>query len=100
MPPRALAALVSLLVPGAGQWWQRRPAAALLLFVPWLAGALLLAAPVLHTWLGERADVPPLLVAMAFTLPPLLALLAAWDAWRMGVRPTGPARATALSSTP
>jgi hypothetical protein len=90
VPPRALTAFVSLLVPGAGQWWQRRPAAALLLFVPWLGGALLVSLPVLHTWLGSRADVPPLLVLAAWLLPPSCALLAAWDAWRMGVAPPRP----------
>lgn len=87
VPPRALAALVAALVPGAGQWWQRRPLSALLLFVPWLGGSLLFSAPVLHTWLGSRADVPPLLVPAALLLPLACAALAAWDAWRMGIRP-------------
>ena len=99
VPPRSLTAIVSLLVPGAGQWWQRRPAAALLLFVPWLAGALMFSLPVLHTWLGSRAEVPPLLVLGAWLLPAGCAALAAWDAWRMGVPPPAALQGKPLPST-
>lgn len=82
-PPRAAATLASLVLPGLGQWWQRRPGVALALFVPWASAMALWVVPVAWTLAGPRADVgtPALLVATYFGA--LWPLCAAWEAWRV-----------------
>ena len=83
-PTRAQAALASLVLPGLGQWWQRRPGMGLLLFLPWAVLLLSRTIPVLWTVLGTRADVSDQTVAGTLALQAGDALLAAWDAWQAG----------------
>jgi hypothetical protein len=52
------AAVLSLLLPGLGQWLQRRAGAALLLFLPWAVLVTFVAVPTLVTAWTPRADVP------------------------------------------
>ena len=83
-PTRAQAALASLVLPGLGQWWQRRPGMGLVLFLPWAVLLLSRTIPVLWTVLGTRADVSKQTVAGTLALQAGYALLAAWDAWQAG----------------
>ena len=83
-PTRAQAALASLVLPGFGQWWQRRPGMGLVLFLPWAVLLLSRTIPVLWTVLGTRADVSKQTVAGTLALQAGYALLAAWDAWQAG----------------
>jgi len=85
-PDRALAALASALLPGLGQWWQRRGGMALLFFLPWATLLLARAIPVAWTVLGTHADVSTQHVALVFGIQAAYAALAAWDAWQMGRR--------------
>ncbi|MBW8758486.1 MAG: hypothetical protein JF586_12820 [Burkholderiales bacterium] len=85
-PDRAVAALASALLPGLGQWWQRRGGMALLFFLPWAVLLLARAIPVAWTVLGTRADVSTQHVALVFGIQAAYAVLAAWDAWQMGRR--------------
>ncbi len=72
------------MLPGLGQWWQRRPGMGLLLFLPWAVLLLSRTIPVLWTVLGTRADVSDQTVAGTLALQAGDALLAAWDAWQAG----------------
>ncbi len=74
--------LASLLVPGAGQWWQGRQATALWMFVPWLLLMLYAAFVVWMAW-GSRTEVSPLTLWTSVALPLVAGVLAAIDAWRM-----------------
>jgi hypothetical protein len=49
----------ALLVPGLGQWWQRRQAPALLLFVCWLGWGVLQVQPVVWAWWQVTTEVSP-----------------------------------------
>lgn len=83
-PTRAQAALASLVLPGFGQWWQRRPGMGLLLFLPWVVLLLARTIPVAWTVLGTRADVSTHTIASTLALQFGYALLASWDAWQAG----------------
>jgi len=83
-PRRELAALCSALVPGLGQWAQRRGAIALLLFVPWLAFGLFATLPVMHAALTPSAEVSVATQFMVAVMHAGLSAVGAWDAWRMG----------------
>ncbi|HUG23743.1 hypothetical protein [Piscinibacter sp.] len=86
MPP-AWAAFGSALIPGFGQWAQRRRAAALLTFVPWLSLTLFVTIPLIWTVAGPRAGVSPKWILMVAGSHVVMSVLAAADAWRMGQRP-------------
>jgi len=81
-----LQAVCSLLVPGLGQWMQRRNGTALRIFVSWLAVLLVVAVPLVWTLWGPRAAVSTryALLAAAFYL--LICAFAATDTWRMRKR--------------
>lgn len=80
------AAALSLLVPGLGQWLQRRPGAALLLFLPWALLVTFVAVPTLVTAWTPRADVSARFVWQTLGAWGLVAVTAAWDAWRLAPR--------------
>lgn len=74
--------LASLLLPGAGQWWQGRHATALWMLVPWLLFVLNLAFVAWMAW-GPRTEVPAHMLWLSAALPVAAAIVAATDAWRM-----------------
>ncbi len=76
-------ALASLLVPGLGQWMQRRSGTAVMLFVPWLVLVLLIAVPLVWALWGPRTEVAPELVRYAAGIYALMCVIAAVDAWRL-----------------
>lgn len=80
------AAVLSLLLPGLGQWLQRRAGAALLLFLPWAVLVTFVAVPTLVTAWTPRADVPGWRVAQLLGAWAVLSLSAAFDAWRLAPR--------------
>ena len=83
-PGRAQAAIASAVLPGFGQWWQRRPGTGLLFFVPWAVTTLAFTIPLAWTLLGARADVSARHIALVLGLELGYAALASWDAWAMG----------------
>ena len=82
----AWAVLASALVPGLGQWMQRRRTMALLLFLPWAGWLLQVSLPLAWTLAGPRAEVGVGSVLSALQIHLLLGVVAAWDAWRMRKR--------------
>lgn len=89
-PQRAATAwrsvVASLLIPGLGQWMQRRNRSALLLFALWLLGLAFVLVPVLWTLMGPRAEVSGRTLLLTGQVMLILHLSAAWDAWRMRQR--------------
>ncbi len=83
-PTRVQAAIASAVLPGLGQWWQRRGKTALLFFVPWSVILLALTIPVAWTVVGTRADVHASTIALAVLMQIGYPALAAWDAWKAG----------------
>ena len=77
-----LQVLASLLIPGAGQWMQRRSRMALLLFVCWLFLAGSFAVTAWIAW-GPSKEVAPALLWQQGIMALLPALVAAADAWRL-----------------
>lgn len=75
--------LASTLVPGLGQWMQRRPGTALLLFLMFAALTLAITVPLVWTLQGPRAAVSASRVANTVVTHCILALIAAWDCWNM-----------------
>lgn len=76
-------ALASLLVPGLGQWLQRRSGTAVMMFVPWLVLVVLTAIPLVWALWGPRTAVAPELVQYAAGIYALMCVIAAVDAWRL-----------------
>lgn len=76
-------ALASALVPGLGQWMQRRPGTALILFLLFSVLTLVITVPLAWTLLGPRAEVSATSMANAAVTHLMLALIAAWDCWNM-----------------
>lgn len=77
--------IASLLIPGLGQWMQRRSGTALIFFVVWLFflwDAVLIG---LTLW-NARADVSWMRILSASIFYLLLCGLSAWEAWRMRER--------------
>lgn len=87
-PPRAprprqvWETLASALVPGLGQWAQRRRSTALALFVPWVSLVLFVTVPLVWVLAGPRAAVTPDKPLLLGILHLLLSGLAARDAWQ------------------
>jgi len=77
-----LHALASLLLPGTGQWLQRRAGSALVLFVAWCALALPFAYAAWAAWWPSK-DVAPALLWQSGLMLLGIHLVAALDAWRM-----------------
>ncbi|MES2936159.1 MAG: hypothetical protein V4864_00670 [Pseudomonadota bacterium] len=78
--------LASLLVPGLGQWMQRRAGTALLMFLAWAAVLILAAAPVAWTLWAPRAAVSLRTVGYTLLAYASVCFVAGLDAWRMRVR--------------
>jgi hypothetical protein len=78
--------LASAVLPGAGQWWQRRRATALWLFVLFAAWMSLITLPVSMALIYVTTHVSEITVAAAYALPLCLMLLSAMDAWRFRPR--------------
>jgi hypothetical protein len=78
--------LASLLIPGLGQWMQRRAGTALLMFLAWAAVLILAAAPVAWTLWAPRAAVSARTVGYTLLVYASVCLVAGIDAWRMRVR--------------
>lgn len=76
------AVVASLLVPGLGQWMQRRGAPALVFFLLWAVLVLALVVPLVWTLWAPRAAVGARHVADIALGYVLLCALAAFDAWR------------------
>jgi len=76
--------VASAVVPGLGQWMQRRGRTGLVLFVPWLAVTLFMTTPLVWTMLAPRAEVSDRHIVWITGLHLLFHATAAWDAWRMG----------------
>jgi len=75
--------LASLLIPGLGQWMQRRRGTALVLFSLWLLVCVGMAIPVLWTLQGPKAAVDSVTLFLGAVLYPLTPIVAAWDAWNL-----------------
>lgn len=74
--------LASAIVPGLGQWMQRRNAVALLLFLGWAGFTLAATVPLVWSLYGPRTAVASEHVAQVALLQLAIALIAATDAWR------------------
>lgn len=73
----------SLLVPGLGQWLQRRNRSAAYIFTCWCSALLFVVLPIAWALDGTKTFVPPVIIGLAAALLVLIHLIAAWDAWRM-----------------
>lgn len=85
-PGPRVAALLSLLVPGLGQWLQRRAAVGLMLFLAWAMFVGFVALPLLLDAWAPRYEVPATRVLGIVATWVTAAAVAAWDAWRMAPR--------------
>ncbi len=75
--------LASLLIPGLGQWMQRRRGTALLLFCIWLLVCVGIAIPVLWTLKGPKAAVDAMTLFLSLLLYLFPPVVAARDAWNL-----------------
>lgn len=75
--------LASLLVPGLGQWMQRRAGTALLMFLLWAGVVIVAALPVAWTLWAPRAAVSAQVALGALAVYAAVCLAAGVDAWRM-----------------
>lgn len=80
---RVAATNASALVPGLGQWMQRRRSTALLVFLMWSMVMLTTVVPIVWTLAGPRADVSVATVVLSALALIFWSAFAAWDAWRM-----------------
>ena len=74
--------IASLLIPGLGQWMQRRSGTALIFFVIWLL-QLMVAIPILLAWWNVTTEVSIQTVVMVAFSDVFICSVAAFDAWRM-----------------
>ena len=74
--------IASFLIPGLGQWIQRRSGTALVFFVSWLL-VLMAAIPVAWTLWETLAAVPTRMIFYTSGAYFLICAMAAWDTWRM-----------------
>ena len=81
--PALMQALGSLLIPGLGQWMQRRNGTALRMFIAWLVMLVAVAVPVVWTLWAPRAAVASSYVATVAASYLMICALAAMDTWRM-----------------
>lgn len=77
------ATLASALIPGWGQWAQRRRGTALVMFLLWSIVLLTSTVPLLWTLAGPRAAVSPGVMALSALSLLTSSGVSAWDAWRM-----------------
>lgn len=75
-------ALASAVVPGLGQWMQRRNAVALLMFLGWAGFTLAATVPLVWTLYGSRTGVSSQHIAHVALLQLAIVLIAVVDAWR------------------
>lgn len=75
--------IASLLVPGLGQWLQRRNRSAAHIFICWCSALLFVVLPIAWALDGTKTFVPPVIIGLAAALMVLIHLIAVWDAWRM-----------------
>lgn len=85
-PLAVRAAIASALLPGLGQWWQRRRSTALLFFLVWAVFMLVGEIPLLWALAGPRRAVHGLTVLQTALVHLAIAGAAAHDAWRLGPR--------------
>lgn len=78
-------AIASFLIPGLGQWIQRRSGTAFFFFVAWLL-VLMSVIPVAWTWWETLAAVPLRMIIFTASSYLFVCTLAAWDAWRIRER--------------
>ena len=74
--------IASFMIPGLGQWIQRRSGTALIFFVTWLL-VLMAAIPVAWTLWETLAAVPTRMIFYTSGAYFLICTMAAWDTWRM-----------------
>jgi hypothetical protein len=77
--------IASLLVPGLGQWMQRRSGTALIFLVIWLL-QLIVVIPVVLAWWNVTTEVSVKTIVMMGCSYVLICSVAAFDAWRMRER--------------
>jgi hypothetical protein len=77
--------IASLLVPGLGQWMQRRTGTALIFFVVWLL-QLMVAIPIILAWWNVTTEVSMRTIAMVLCAYVCICSVAAFDVWRMRER--------------
>ncbi|MFY9259616.1 MAG: hypothetical protein WAO71_03810 [Gallionella sp.] len=77
--------IASFLIPGLGQWIQRRSGTALVFFVIWLL-ALMSVIPVVWTVWQTLAAISSRMIFYTAGTYLVICILAAWDAWRMRKR--------------
>lgn len=78
--------LATALVPGLGQWMQRRSGTALIFFLIFSTLMLASTVPLMWTLQGPRAAVSASSVVTVIVSQLMLALIAAWDCWNMRQR--------------
>jgi hypothetical protein len=76
------ASVASALIPGLGQWMQRRRAAALAMFVPWAIAVASTFIPLGWILAGPRMEVSASTVLRVVAAALAYAAFCAWDAWR------------------
>jgi hypothetical protein len=74
--------IASLLIPGLGQWMQRRSGTALIFFVVWLL-VLMANVPIVWALWKVTTDVPTQMAVMGPAMYLFVCGVAAFDAWRM-----------------
>lgn len=75
--------LASLLLPGLGQWLQRRNRSAAYLFILWCVAMLFVVLPIAWALDGPKTFVAPAIIVAAVCSLAFMHLMSAWDAWRM-----------------
>ena len=81
-----IAAAASALIPGLGQWIQRRRAIALAMFVPWAIALVTSFIPLGWILAGPRMEVSAKTVVGVVAVALAYAAFCAWDAWRTGAQ--------------
>jgi hypothetical protein len=84
-----VAAAASALIPGLGQWMQRRRAIALAMFVPWAVALVTSFIPLGWILAGPRMEVSARTVLGVVTVALAYAAFSAWDAWRVDAHRSG-----------
>jgi hypothetical protein len=80
--------LAALLLPGLGQWLQRRNRSALYFFILWSMAMLFVVLPIAWALDGTKTFVHPSIIVLTACAIVLIHVVSAWDAWRMRSAPT------------